>query len=87
MKTRLAKNRKGNDVKIIVLTSEEYQQADRDSVGYCLGCTAEQDCCEPDARKYECDACGERRVYGAAEALLMGRIEIDETADNEAAPE
>jgi hypothetical protein len=26
---------------------------------------------EPDAREYECEACGEREVYGAQE-LLMG---------------
>jgi hypothetical protein len=26
---------------------------------------------EPDARNYLCEACGERRVFGAEEILLM----------------
>jgi hypothetical protein len=26
--------------------------------------------CEPDARRYECEACGEPRVYGAEELLI-----------------
>ena len=27
---------------------------------------------EPDARKYECDCCGEPKVYGAEELIMMG---------------
>lgn len=40
--------------------------------GVCVACGA--DCCpvEPDARRYECEACGERTVYGAEELLLRG---------------
>jgi hypothetical protein len=30
--------------------------------------------CEPDARNYKCEACGERRVFGAAELVFMGRV-------------
>lgn len=26
--------------------------------------------CEPDARRYECEECGERGVYGTEELLL-----------------
>jgi hypothetical protein len=40
--------------------------------GICLACGEEQEGCEPDARNYECEACGERQVFGAEEALLMG---------------
>ena len=39
-------------------------------LGLCLDCGAEKDCCEPDARKYTCDECGEQKVYGAQEILL-----------------
>jgi hypothetical protein len=39
--------------------------------GICLACGEIQDCVEPDARKYECETCGEEKVYGAEEALLM----------------
>lgn len=42
------------------------------SVGFCLACGAEQDGCEPDAREYECETCGEYSVYGAEEILIMG---------------
>lgn len=40
--------------------------------GFCLACGAQQDGCEPDARRYACDVCEERRVYGAEEILMMG---------------
>jgi hypothetical protein len=39
--------------------------------GFCIACGADADGCEPDARKYKCEACGERAVYGAQELLLM----------------
>lgn len=40
--------------------------------GFCLACGNQQDGCEPDAREYKCEDCGERQVYGAQEVLLMG---------------
>jgi hypothetical protein len=39
--------------------------------GVCLACGEERDGCEPDARNYECYACGEMKVYGAEEILIM----------------
>lgn len=42
-----------------------------DCTGFCLACGHEQCGCEPDARRYQCEACGERKVYGAEEILLM----------------
>jgi hypothetical protein len=41
-----------------------------DNPGFCLGCGEEADGCEPDAREYQCESCGERKVYGAAELLI-----------------
>jgi predicted RNA-binding Zn-ribbon protein involved in translation (DUF1610 family) len=41
-------------------------------VGFCTNCGEETDGVEPDARKYECPACGEKKVYGAQELLIMG---------------
>lgn len=41
-----------------------------DNPGYCLSCGIEQDGCEPDARGYECEACGEPAVYGADELFM-----------------
>jgi hypothetical protein len=41
-----------------------------DNPGFCVVCGNEQEGCEPDAREYKCEACGERQVYGAAELLM-----------------
>lgn len=43
-----------------------------DNPGICLACGADADGCEPDARKYTCEACGEKQVYGAEELVIMG---------------
>ena len=39
--------------------------------GFCLTCGEEQEGCEPDAEKYECESCGARKVYGAATLAMM----------------
>ena len=39
--------------------------------GFCLNCGAQENPIEPDARQYECEACGEKQVYGAEELLIM----------------
>lgn len=39
--------------------------------GFCIACGALADGVEPDARRYECDECGARKVYGAEELLMM----------------
>jgi hypothetical protein len=41
-----------------------------DNPGFCVACGADHNECEPDARKYECDECGKKQVYGAEELLL-----------------
>ncbi len=42
-----------------------------DNPGFCTLCGAEADGVEPDARKYQCEACGSPSVYGADELLLI----------------
>ncbi len=42
-----------------------------DCLGFCLACGSEAYNVEPDARKYVYETCGERKVYGAEELLLM----------------
>lgn len=49
--------------------------------GFCLACGI--DVCsgvEPDARQYECESCGAKKVYGMEELLMMGlvKVEIDD---------
>ena len=41
-----------------------------DNIGFCVACGAEACCVEPDARRYECESCGEHKVYGAPELLF-----------------
>jgi bacterioferritin-associated ferredoxin len=41
-----------------------------DDLGFCLSCGAEAHGVEPDARRYVCESCGARQVYGADELLL-----------------
>lgn len=43
-----------------------------DNPGICLACGEDADGCEPDARRYVCECCGERAVYGVEELLIMG---------------
>lgn len=39
--------------------------------GFCIGCGAQHEGVEPDARRYTCERCGEAKVYGAEELALM----------------
>jgi hypothetical protein len=57
-----------------MFTLEQVMAADADQAGFCLACGFEQGGCEPDARRYACEACGERQVYGASELIFMGRV-------------
>lgn len=43
-----------------------------DYVGFCKVCGEEQYGCEPDARNYKCESCGEYAVFGAEELLIEG---------------
>jgi hypothetical protein len=53
-----------------------------ENIGFCLDCGEEHENIEPDARRYKCEACGERRVYGAEEILVMGTCDEDAADDN-----
>jgi len=57
-------------------TIEEIYEASSNYEGWCTSCEDfTTGCCEPDAREYECEVCGENTVYGAEEAVIMGLIE------------
>tara|TARA_Y100000310_G_C20152577_1_gene565462 strand:+ start:339 stop:539 length:201 start_codon:yes stop_codon:yes gene_type:complete len=53
-----------------VLAAAEEQMFGLGNGGFCIKCGNEQEGCEPDARQYECEACGEKAVYGASELML-----------------
>lgn len=58
----------------ITISLEFYEEHMEDDMGICLNCGAEIYGVEPDAREYECEACGEPRVFGLEELLMMGRV-------------
>lgn len=41
-----------------------------DNPGFCKACGKSADGCEPDARNYECESCGEAQVFGAEEIFI-----------------
>lgn len=54
-----------------VMEAVHRRQVTLDNPGFCLSCGAEATSVEPDARRYACDTCGEKSVFGAEELLLM----------------
>jgi len=59
------------------LTVEEFTDARESYEGFCTNCNEVTNSnVEPDARRCECESCGERTVYGMEEALLCGFITI-----------
>jgi hypothetical protein len=54
-----------------VLAAVQAQTTSLDDPGFCLACGADAYGIGPDAYLYLCEACGERRVFGAEEILLM----------------
>ena len=63
----------------LVMSEEEYRTLHDAGVGFCLACGEEADGgIEPDARRYLCEACGQRKVYGLEELLLMALVVLKE---------
>jgi hypothetical protein len=62
----------------IELSEDEYHELNDAYIGFCRGCGAEHDGCEPDARNYPCEECGANAVFGLEELLMMGEVEIME---------
>lgn len=72
MKTVQMLNKQDSDTRILERIKGEIIEAveNDDNLGFCLSCGFCQGCCEPDARNYKCENCGERRVFGAQELLF-----------------
>jgi hypothetical protein len=54
-----------------VMAATESEMFGLENPGFCLACGEETEGCEPDARRYKCESCGAKQVYGAEEVLLM----------------
>lgn len=55
-----------------IISLIEQRESNLDNPGICIGCGEEHDSCEPDAREYQCENCGENKVYAPEELLIMG---------------
>ena len=53
-----------------VMDAVKRRETDLENPGFCLACGEEQEGCEPDARNYQCESCGEYQVFGAEEILF-----------------
>lgn len=60
----------------IRITESEYASLSENYGGFCLKCREEAYGVEPDARRYRCEACDARAVFGAEELLFRGLIEF-----------
>ena len=54
-----------------IMEAVEDQMTSLSNPGFCTACGEDADGCEPDARGYECEACGEPAVCGAEELLMQ----------------
>jgi hypothetical protein len=60
------------------MSSSEFYDLTENSGGICRNCgETTEGGCEPDARNYQCESCGEREVFGVEEALISGWVEIE----------
>lgn len=55
----------------VIMEACERHATTLENPGFCLTCGNEASGVEPDARNYECKACGEEQVFGAEELLLV----------------
>jgi hypothetical protein len=51
----------------VIIEAARRHSYDLDDPGFCIMCGHEQGGCEPDARRYKCESCGAKQVYGAEE--------------------
>ena len=53
-----------------VVEAVERSNTSLDNPGFCIVCGANAESVEPNAREYQCEACGQPGVYGAEELLM-----------------
>jgi hypothetical protein len=77
MESVARKTKSGKKVFIPKVDRDELEELiDDANAGFCLACGSDTVGVEPDARQYECEVCGERKVYGIEELTLMGAVLI-----------
>lgn len=81
---KLTGQKTGRTFFAFAMPEEEFRGLNDDYCGLCIRCgESTTGGVEPDARKYECEACEENGVYGMEELLMMGLIRISEEGEGE----
>ena len=77
MKTITYKSKTGRILnRPVIETEDEMYSVNNSDEGFCLACSSTQVGVEPDARRYECESCGEHLVFGFQELLIMGLLKF-----------
>jgi hypothetical protein len=63
--------------KITLEDINEYYELEDNCFGLCFNCGMDHYNCEPDAKRYYCDNCGEGKVYGLVALLEVGKITFE----------
>jgi len=53
-----------------IIAAVEESHSTLSNPGFCIACGEDQEGCEPDAERYECESCGKRTVFGAEQLLF-----------------
>jgi hypothetical protein len=73
---QLTKTQSGRPVFGEEMTGDEYESLRDEHFGLCIACGYEHYDCEPDARRYVCEQCDARSVFGIEELLMLGGIRL-----------
>lgn len=61
----------------VFVDTQEFMACADNGEGWCLSCGELAYGVEPDARRYECECCGGKSVYGLEELLVMNMVRFD----------
>lgn len=78
MTTKNIVSDKGNEYILPVMSEDEMRDVmfGMGGRGWCLTCGEEVDGVEPDARRYHCECCDKKTIYGYEELLMMDLLII-----------
>lgn len=61
----------------VFVDTQEFMSYSDDQSGWCLACGELAYGVEPDARRYGCECCGEKAVFGLEELLVRNLVRFD----------
>lgn len=73
---QIIKSKKTEKIIGFKMNEETFKSLRDEYMGICFSCGQEAYSVEPDARGYTCEGCGEKKVFGVEEILIMGKIII-----------